>query len=93
MKPRIYEVVKEYRVSVENLIINARIIKAVEDENVDEERYLWEISHYCKQEANAIDVYIPDSNWSDSLEGVKYRLMSYLRAFTTKYKVIPNKSY
>lgn len=75
------EIIKQYRVRVEglNFTIYGRIIKSVSGD--DEDVFLGELSHYCKQFNEAIDVYRP-SLIGNNIEKVEYLIISYLEKFT-----------
>ncbi|HRN40918.1 MAG TPA: hypothetical protein PK649_02455 [Vicingus sp.] len=75
------EIIKQYRVKVEgvNFTVYGRIIKSVsgDDENV----FLGELSHYCKQTEDAIDVYRP-SLVGNNIDRVEHLITNYLEKFT-----------
>ena len=95
MKTDIYLIDEEYKVAVTGLEfqIGGRILKEILPIS-ERPTYKYQLSHYCKQEITATDVYIPGkenvplSNKDDA----KRYLLNYLKAFTS-HKVVPNPLY
>jgi hypothetical protein len=75
------EIIKQYRVRVEGLdfTVYGRIIKSVKGE--DEESYLGELSHYCKQSKDDLGAYKP-SLVRREIEQVESLIIQYLEKFT-----------
>jgi hypothetical protein len=76
------EIVKEYVVQVSGLdhSVKARIIKSIEGES--RHLFLAQISHYCKPDESAAEVYRP-SFLFNNFTTTETRVLDYLKNFTT----------
>ncbi|MEI6142154.1 MAG: hypothetical protein WCP85_22965 [Mariniphaga sp.] len=91
MKNEIYEIIKEYEVSVEGIKfkIKGKILKDLTDnQNIF---YFGVLSHYCKPNEESSTVYYPSLTGQD-FESAKHLLILYLESFTT-IDVTKNDSY
>jgi len=61
--------------------LKARIEKDLDDTNT-EYPFRWEVSHFCKQEKRASEVYKPGSTLAVSEEKAESLLILYLKNFT-----------
>ena len=93
MKNEIFEVVSEFKITVDGLDhpVHGRIIRKLKAEDEDE-AYTWEVSHYCKQFKDALGAYTPSNNWDISLQLCQFFLGEYLELFT-EMGIMPNVYY
>jgi hypothetical protein len=83
MKNEVFQVVEEYKLAIDEAMrcsVRARILKRVKGEVMP--KFEWEISHYCKQSKDDMDVYIPSGIYRDTIEEARDALFSYLEKFT-----------
>ena len=88
----LYEVVKEYKTTVDGLDfdIKGRVLKRVEP--TGDLDYMWEISHHCKPGKDAATIYYPSTINAQTFEEAKMLLFSYMVPFTI-IEVVENKFY
>jgi len=88
----IYEVVKEYVLTVEGLehSVKGRISRLRKDVGVEE--YYWDISHHYRPSKEHAGVYYPSGKTTNSFEDAENHLLSYIHNFTT-IDVTPNNLY
>ena len=79
---KINKKVAEYQsyIAEADLRITGRVFFC-EEEEAEELKYSWEISHYCKPSEKA-GVYIPSSRNSKTFEGARGYLFGYMKTFT-----------
>jgi hypothetical protein len=89
----IYEVIKEFKIEVDELkyAVRARILKRKEGDSGLIGDYKWEISHYYCPDYGAT-VYIPSRSIASTYEESEHLLFMYLRNFTN-FDVQPNPYY
>jgi len=80
----IYEVVKEFKTSIDglNFEIKGRILKRVMGDKDIEYSFKWEISHYYKQYQNSVEAYHPSGTYAATYERAEYMLFFYMKPFT-----------
>ncbi|MEW6609584.1 MAG: hypothetical protein AB1414_19425 [bacterium] len=88
MNNSISEVVKEYVLDVEGLYVTVkgRISKT------ENNKFRWQISHYCKPSETAAGVYRPSNTTFNSFDEAERELKLYMNSFTT-IDVTPNEYY
>lgn len=79
----IYEIMKEFKISVDNLDfeIQGRLLKRISGESEFNVDYKWEISHYYRPTDGAT-VYYPSQNYAATLKKAEQLLLKYMTPFT-----------
>ena len=77
----LYEVVKEFIVTLEDYEepIRGRVLKNLYTDS--EFKYKWEVSHYYRPSEDAATVYYPDNRLARDFEGCKNVMFYYLKGF------------
>ena len=81
MDHKVYQIIKEYVVTVEGLShdVKGRVIKNLSHEN--DPSYEYQVSHYCKQE-NTQSTHHPESPYGNTEDEAELHLLDYLTKFT-----------
>lgn len=94
----LYQIIKEYKLSIfdndkhDLFILRGKVMEQIEPKPDDNIRFLWEVSHHYKPDANSVGVYIPGRTTGSTSKEVEITLLNYMNKFSN-IGVVANDDY